>query len=174
MFSARLRLDEATISLEQVGGTAVNSPCSLSARREEVAAQGKKAVDVARASSLATVELLLLLLLLLHCTMLCTRLCTRQKSSQLPRAGGDSLYQPSPSPSLPPAILVHSPAPLPPPLPSQVKWIVDEALEMVELVRLADIVVGWPGGDVGLSVEQRKRLSIAVELVANPSVVFME
>lgn len=52
--------------------------------------------------------------------------------------------------------------------------IVAETLAMVELGRLADTVVGEPGGDAGLSTEQRKRLSIAVELVANPSVVFME
>lgn len=33
-------------------------------------------------------------------------------------------------------------------------------------------LVGRPGEN-GLSVEQRKRLTIAVELVANPSVIFL-
>lgn len=50
---------------------------------------------------------------------------------------------------------------------------VDEVMELVELVPLKGALVGLPGVD-GLSTEQRKRLTIAVELVANPSIVFMD
>ncbi len=46
-------------------------------------------------------------------------------------------------------------------------------MELVELVPLSNMIVGMPG-ESGLSVEQRKRLTIAVELVSNPSVVFMD
>ena len=43
----------------------------------------------------------------------------------------------------------------------------------MELMPLRNALVGLPGR-TGLSVEQRKRLTIGVELVANPSVVFMD
>ncbi|KAF6262509.1 ATP-binding cassette transporter [Scenedesmus sp. NREL 46B-D3] len=50
---------------------------------------------------------------------------------------------------------------------------VDDVLELVELAPNRNTLVGMPG-EWGLSIEQRKRLTIAVELVANPSVVFMD
>ena len=48
-----------------------------------------------------------------------------------------------------------------------------QMVELMELGPLRDLLVGTPGGS-GLSVEQRKRLSIAVELVANPALVLMD
>ncbi|WMV56511.1 hypothetical protein MTR67_049896 [Solanum verrucosum] len=63
-------------------------------------------------------------------------------------------------------------------LPSDVdektrKMFVDEVMELVELTPLRSALVGLPGVN-GLSTEQRKRLTIAVELVANPSIIFMD
>ncbi|KAJ0976465.1 hypothetical protein J5N97_018430 [Dioscorea zingiberensis] len=50
---------------------------------------------------------------------------------------------------------------------------VNEVLETIELDSIKDALVGLPGIN-GLSTEQRKRLTIAVELVANPSILFMD
>ncbi|KAL6655738.1 hypothetical protein ACP70R_006564 [Stipagrostis hirtigluma subsp. patula] len=53
------------------------------------------------------------------------------------------------------------------------KMFIDEVMDLVELSPLKDALVGLPGVS-GLSTEQRKRLTIAVELVANPSIIFMD
>ncbi|KAL0347079.1 UNVERIFIED_CONTAM: ABC transporter G family member 39 [Sesamum calycinum] len=50
---------------------------------------------------------------------------------------------------------------------------VEEVMALVELNPIRNSVVGLPGID-GLSTEQRKRLTIAVELVSNPSIIFMD
>ncbi|KAH7856193.1 hypothetical protein Vadar_033779 [Vaccinium darrowii] len=53
------------------------------------------------------------------------------------------------------------------------KMFVEEVMDLVELNPIRNSLVGLPGVD-GLSTEQRKRLTIAVELVANPSIIFMD
>ncbi|KAJ1260559.1 hypothetical protein BS78_10G241900 [Paspalum vaginatum] len=63
-------------------------------------------------------------------------------------------------------------------LPSEVdsitrKMFVEDLMELLELTSLHCAHVGLAGVN-GLSSEQRKRLTIAVELVANPSIIFMD
>ncbi|XP_027349849.1 pleiotropic drug resistance protein 1-like isoform X2 [Abrus precatorius] len=53
------------------------------------------------------------------------------------------------------------------------KIFIEEVMELVEMKPLRHAIVGLPGVN-GLSTEQRKRLTIAVELVANPSIIFMD
>ncbi|KAA6418150.1 MAG: ATP-binding cassette transporter [Trebouxia sp. A1-2] len=56
---------------------------------------------------------------------------------------------------------------------NKLKDFVDQVVELMELESLVGALVGTPGQS-GLSVEQRKRLTIGVELCANPSVIFMD
>uniref|UniRef100_A0ACD6AAX2 Uncharacterized protein n=1 Tax=Avena sativa TaxID=4498 RepID=A0ACD6AAX2_AVESA len=63
-------------------------------------------------------------------------------------------------------------------LPSDIEsrqrdMFIDEVMGLVELTSLKNAMVGLPGA-TGLSAEQRKRLTIAVELVASPSIIFMD
>ncbi|KAJ3701259.1 hypothetical protein LUZ61_004964 [Rhynchospora tenuis] len=53
------------------------------------------------------------------------------------------------------------------------EMFIEEVMELVELTSLRNALVGLPKVS-GLSTEQRKRLTIAVELVANPSIIFMD
>jgi ABC-type multidrug transport system ATPase subunit len=53
------------------------------------------------------------------------------------------------------------------------QMFIKEVMDLVELTSLSEALVGLPSIN-GLSTEQRKRLTIAVELVANPSIIFMD
>ncbi|CAA6672145.1 unnamed protein product [Spirodela intermedia] len=57
--------------------------------------------------------------------------------------------------------------------PETKKTFVEEVMALIELDQLRDALVGLPGVN-GLSTEQRKRFTVAVELVANPSIIFMD
>lgn len=51
--------------------------------------------------------------------------------------------------------------------------LIDQTLDMLELTPIQNFQVGSDASG-GLSFEQKKRLSIAVELVANPSIIFLD
>lgn len=58
--------------------------------------------------------------------------------------------------------------------PGGVLPFVREMADVVELGPLAHHVVGMSGVGGALSTEARKRLTIACELVANPSIIFLD
>jgi len=51
---------------------------------------------------------------------------------------------------------------------------VDSIIQNFDLTSLADTQVGGANGSGGLTFEQRKRLSIAVEFAASPSIIFLD
>ncbi|KAK7858556.1 pleiotropic drug resistance protein 2 [Quercus suber] len=53
------------------------------------------------------------------------------------------------------------------------EMFVEEVMDLVKLNPLRNSIVGLPGVD-GLSTEQRNRLTIAIEFVANPSIIFID
>ena len=53
-----------------------------------------------------------------------------------------------------------------------VQYIEQEVMQLLELKRIKNDIVGVKGE--GLSTEQKKRVTIGVELVANPSLIFLD
>ncbi|MEW5312137.1 MAG: hypothetical protein WDW38_003787 [Sanguina aurantia] len=80
----------------------------------------------------------------------------------------------SPAPTVVESLIFSSRLRLPKSVSDEkVRQYVAEVMDIVDLTDIQYNQVGMSGVS-GLSVEQRKRLTIAVELVANPSVVFMD
>uniref|UniRef100_A0A7S4NXY8 ABC transporter domain-containing protein n=1 Tax=Guillardia theta TaxID=55529 RepID=A0A7S4NXY8_GUITH len=64
---------------------------------------------------------------------------------------------------------------LPPDMPLEEKMRrVDQMIEILHLERCKDNVIGYPGEKSGVSGGERKRISIAMELITNPSVLFLD
>ncbi|KAJ1979844.1 ATP-binding cassette transporter snq2 [Dimargaris xerosporica] len=51
---------------------------------------------------------------------------------------------------------------------------VEKVIQLLEMEEIADAMVGSTESGIGISVEERKRLTIAVELVAKPKVLFLD
>ncbi|KAF9562319.1 hypothetical protein EC968_005269 [Mortierella alpina] len=51
---------------------------------------------------------------------------------------------------------------------------VEEIIRILEMENIADAVIGTSESGLGISVEERKRLSIGVELVAKPKLLFLD
>lgn len=51
---------------------------------------------------------------------------------------------------------------------------VEQVLEMMEMKHLGEALIGDLTQGVGLSVEERKRLTIGMELVAKPHILFLD
>lgn len=51
---------------------------------------------------------------------------------------------------------------------------IDELLTQFGLVECRDVVIGHPEGQKGLSGGQKKRLSVALELIGNPSLLYLD
>ncbi|KAJ3054779.1 hypothetical protein HK097_000823 [Rhizophlyctis rosea] len=51
---------------------------------------------------------------------------------------------------------------------------VERIIKLLELEDVADALIGTPAKGVGLSLEQRKRVTIGVELVARPRILFLD
>lgn len=62
-----------------------------------------------------------------------------------------------------------------PEIPLQEKLdYVERVLEMMEMTPLGDAIIGDLESGYGISVEERKRLTIGMELVAKPHILFLD
>ncbi|KAI9011791.1 ABC-2 type transporter-domain-containing protein [Hyaloraphidium curvatum] len=55
----------------------------------------------------------------------------------------------------------------------KLKWV-EEVIDLLEMRSIGDAMIGTTESGLGISVEERKRLTIAVELVAKPEILFLD